>query len=102
MSLADLLKNVDGSSIQVTIGLSDLRQFHEEIVQDAISRQEKAMKAKADEEFITPDEVCDMLSVVRSTLYRWHKAGYLIPSKVGGKCVYKKSDIEAVLNSKIK
>ena len=36
--------------------------------------------------------------VDRSTLWRWAKTGYLIPAEVGGKRLYKQSDIDIILN----
>lgn len=100
MSITELLKNADGANINVTIGLKDLREFHAELVQDALSKQEQATKAKVDEEFISPAEACEILSVSRSTLTRWQNSSYLVPSKVGGRSKYRKAEILEILNTK--
>ena len=38
-----------------------------------------------------------MLGVDKSTLWRWSKQNYLAPIEVGGKRVYKVSDVKQIL-----
>lgn len=102
MTLTDLMKQSGGNGISVTIGLDDLRQWHEEVLASKREQTEVSTKEKSESDFITPIEVCSMLSVSRSTLTRWQNAGYLVPAKVGGKCLYRQSEIEAILNTKVK
>lgn len=103
MSLAELLKNADGAAnITVAIGLKDLREWHKEVVESKLSQIEQAKAENKQDEFLSPAEACELISVARSTLTRWQTAGYLVPSKIGGKCKYKRSEIEAILNTKRK
>jgi hypothetical protein len=100
MSLTELLKNADVANITVAIGLKDLREWHEEILNGKLNQMEQAKAERSKEEFLSPAEVCKMLTVSRSTLTRWQNAGYLVPSKVGGKSKYRKAEIFAILNTK--
>ena len=42
-------------------------------------------------------EVAELLNVTKPTLWRWEKAGYLVPKKVGKRVLYLKSDVERML-----
>jgi predicted site-specific integrase-resolvase len=53
--------------------------------------------AKKKETFVKPKDACKQLQVDRSTLWRWAKTGYLIPAEVGGKRLYKQSEIDIIL-----
>jgi Helix-turn-helix domain len=50
------------------------------------------------ETYPSPKQVCEILNVDLSTLWRWNKRGYLCPSEVGGKRRYKMSDVKRILN----
>lgn len=102
MSLAELIKTADGTgaNISVTISLNELRQFHEELVQNAIAQKNQIEQEKQKVEYLTPEEVCKLLKTSRTTLTRWQNSGYLVPAKAGGKCFYLKSDIDSILNTK--
>ena len=101
MTLTELIKQSGGSGVSVTIGLEDLRQWHAEVLANSRDLND-SNKEKAEEEFLSPASVCQMLSVSRSSLTRWQKAGYLVPSRMGGQCRYKRSEIDAILNTKMK
>lgn len=38
----------------------------------------------------------------RTTLWRWHKKGYLVPAQAGKKLLYRLSQIDQILNAKSK
>jgi excisionase family DNA binding protein len=50
------------------------------------------------ETYPTPKQVCEILGVDNSTLWRWKRKGYLVPANVGGKVRYKMSEVKALLN----
>lgn len=100
MSLSELLKNADGANITVAIGLNDLREWHEEVVNNKLSQIEQAKAENQEEDLLSPSEVCKTLKVARSTLTRWQKSEYLVPVRIGGKSQYLKSSITAILNAK--
>lgn len=49
------------------------------------------------ERYFTRKKVAEMLEVDNSTLHNWDKNGTLKSSKIGGRVVYRQSDIEAAL-----
>jgi excisionase family DNA binding protein len=102
MSLAELIKNADGTgaNISVTISLNELKQFHEELVQNAIAQNNQIEQEKKKVEYLTPEEVCKLLKTSRTTLTRWQKANYLAPVKTGGRCYYIRNEIEKLMSSK--
>ena len=42
-------------------------------------------------------EASQILHTDKSTLWRWHKIGYLCRLEIGGKRLYRKSDVDAIL-----
>lgn len=102
MSINEILTKANGASINVTIGLDDLRAWQREVVHEVLTTKEQAELSKKQEQYLSPDEVMAYLKVSRSTLTSWRKCGYLIPAKVGKFCKYKKSELDAILNKKIR
>ncbi len=51
------------------------------------------------EHYMTDSELSKILSVNRATLYEWRTNGILPYYRLGGKILYKQSEIEEVLNS---
>lgn len=100
MSITELLKNADGANITVAIRLEDLRSWHNEVIESKLSQIEQTSAEKSEDDLLSPDQVCKLLGVARSTLTRWQNAGYLVPAKIGGKCKYRKSEIEGIINAK--
>ena len=46
-----------------------------------------------DQEYMTRKEVMTLLKRCDSTMTKWAKRGYLVPCSVGGKYLYRKSDV---------
>lgn len=86
MNITDLL----GKSINITIGLDDLRIVCEEL-------SLKAVPEKA-EKYLSSKQVCERYDIDNSTLWRWGQKGYLSPCKLGGKNRYRVSDLEKLLS----
>jgi len=51
------------------------------------------------EEYMTRKQVCDLLKFCLTTLYYRTKAGVLTSYRIGGKVLYKRSEVEAALQS---
>ena len=96
MSLQEIIQS--GVNVSITIGTNDLMQFANHLIRSTKEELENSILAKKKETYVTPDEVSVQLRVDRSTLWRWAKTGYLIPIEVGGKRLYKQSDIDIILN----
>lgn len=95
MSIDDILHS--GANVSITICANDLLQFANHLVKTTMDGMEAEVTAKREEVYKSPSETSELLHVDKSTLWRWAKIGYLIPIEVGGKRLYKKSDIDAIL-----
>lgn len=96
MSIQEIIKS--GANVSITIGTNDLLQFANHLIRTTKEELESTILTKRKEIYVTPDETSTQLRVDRSTLWRWSKTGYLIPIEVGGKRLYKQSDIDNILN----
>ena len=96
MKLADLLQT--NANISVTITLEDLRTYSNELIQSTKKELEAEVMAQQNESYLTRLETCDFLKVDQSTLHRWSKRGYLMPVEMGGRRLYRKSDLQRILN----
>ncbi len=54
---------------------------------------------KKQEVYLSRTKTALMLNVTLSTLWRWDKENYLTPVRVGGKVMYRESDIQRVINN---
>ncbi|MDD2495570.1 helix-turn-helix domain-containing protein [Massilibacteroides sp.] len=88
----DFLTQNEIGNIQVVVNLSDLREFGEKLIRETLE-----IKPETTESYLTMDETAAIFGVDRSTLWRWNKAEYLTPIRVGGKPKYRKSDIDRIL-----
>lgn len=48
------------------------------------------------EELLTKKEAIDYLKVSGQTLWRWEKAGYLVPVRLGDKIMYRVDDLKNI------
>ena len=96
MSIQEIIQS--GANVSITIGTNDLLQFANHLIRTTKEELKSEILSKREETYVTPDEASILLHVYRSTLWRWAKSGYLIPVEVGGKRLYKQSDIDAILN----
>jgi hypothetical protein len=96
MEILNLLNS--DANFNLTIQKSDLMDFANFLINKTKNDLEAVVIAdKAD--FNVPRlEACEMLKVDQSTLHRWAKRGYLSPVEVGGRRMYKMSDLKRVLN----
>lgn len=87
-----------GVNVTLAVTLFDLNEWHKEIIQDTKKELENVVLMDKAETYPSPKQVCEILNVDASTLWRWNKRGYLTPAEVGGKRRYKMSDIKRILN----
>ena len=92
----DLIKS--GFNITVAIGLDDLRTIINETVLNTKKELQDTIRNDKEETFLTINQVAEMLSVDKSTLWRWNKTGYLKHIETGGGRRYKRSSVKAVIN----
>ena len=77
------------------------------VMQKMASHEARGTSGQADESateegYLPKKEVMEKFGVSASTLWHWSKDGYLVPSKLGNKVLYRKSDIEDMLRRKRK
>ena len=96
MILTKLLKT--NANISVNVSLEDLRTYSNELIQSTKKELEAEVTAQKNETYLTRLETCEFLKVDQATLWRWAKRGYLMPIEVGGKRMYRKSDLQRILN----
>lgn len=66
-------------------------------VKSQIDDLKKLYQPKTPETYLTRKETADLLKVDLSTLFNWAKKSVLTPVGLGGRVLYKRSDIEAKL-----
>jgi len=86
------------SNLNITIKRSDLMDFGKFLINQTKTELETEVIAQQNETYKTRLETCDFLKVDQSTLWRYAKRGYLIPVEVGGKRMYRMSDLKRILN----
>lgn len=59
----------------------------------------QAIQQNKPEEYLTTDQVCELLSCSKMTLYRWEMDNVLAPVRLGGRKYYRRSDIEKAMNN---
>lgn len=101
MQVTLLGSDILGMFAEFRTGLvSELREAINDAVLNARKEMLSGVHALHHEKTMTPKEVSDILGVDISTLYRWHKNGILTRQRVGGKVLYRASDVEAIARTK--
>ena len=95
INLIELVKEVPNLTISVT--LSDLFDFGDELVRNSKKELEKIISDEAAEKYLSIEKAAELLDVDKSTLWRWNKSDYLKPILLGGKRRYRLSDINKIL-----
>lgn len=82
---------------------SDLiRQFKDEVIPQLKAELSKEFQPKQPTEYLTRNEVCELLKIDLSTLHRWTKAGKLQAMGMGNRIFYTRTQIDEKLqNSKL-
>lgn len=97
MSIQEALST--GTTLLV-VNADDLKSWHNQVVEETRREVEETIRKEQIEVYFTAAEVCKMLNVHRMTLQAWKNRGYLVPAKVGGICLYKKSIIDELLQKR--
>lgn len=93
MNIKELLEN--GAGVTVAVTPADLQEFALYIMGKAEADKAQQQERKI---FLTPGETCDALGVKRTTLWRWERAGYLVPVRLGRFPRYRRTDVERLLD----
>lgn len=101
MSLEDILQNAANAKMSVEIKMDDFMAIVDKVAESKLIQREQGSQSKQSDELLTPAETCKILKISRSSLTRWSKSEYLIPTRIGGQIRYKKQDIDRILKSNI-
>ncbi|MFR9620138.1 MAG: helix-turn-helix domain-containing protein [Rikenellaceae bacterium] len=86
-------------NLSITIKANELQKAFATLVEGAIDKYRREVEAKPDDVLYTIKQVSEILSVDKSTLWRWQQSGYLLPTKVGDMPRYRKSQIDELLGN---
>ena len=86
------------NQIQYVIGKDDLREILNEIIDERIDFViKKWEEANNIEGLLTTEKAMELLSIGKSTIWRWKQRGYLVPIRVGGNDRYRIQDIKKIM-----
>lgn len=93
MNFTELLQHCP--EVNITIKGQDLKDLIQEVKEDTAKQIREAERRNREEVFYTPDEVCELLKVSKTTLWQWEKKdGILVSIAIGGARRYRLSDIQ--------
>ena len=78
--------------ILVSISRDELRAFIKEAVQE--QQCQYPFKTKDSDTYLTRSDVCNLLHISHATLYRREQKGDIKAYRIGGRKLYKKSEVE--------
>ena len=90
----------NGANITVAITLEDLRRFHQEVIADTKKELEAQIAEDRGERYLSIKQVCEMLDVDPSSLWRWRKRGNIDPPHMAGMLLNNMSYIRRILNGR--
>lgn len=100
LSVNEILKQ--GVNISITLKANDLIDFANYILEKRETEKEQDYLKSQNAKYLTRLETCDFLKIEQSTLWRYKQKKILMPVKVGGRLVYKFSDIKNLLEGRVK
>lgn len=95
MNIETLLKS--GANVAITVTPADLKEFAVSLINETM--RINAVQGNQDN-CLSRKEVTEKLHVSEGTLWRWERNGYLSPLKIGGRVLYRATDIETLLKAK--
>ena len=99
MGKIELPSMANTSTVCYTISHDDLIDFAKVIIKKSqeVAEQQSA-NHESQEEYLTRKEVMAIMKRCDSTMTKWARTGYLEPVRVGGKHLYRKSDVEKLMS----
>lgn len=80
------------------INLNELLDQVGQIIESKLKQIQFTHKKLKDAEFITRQEVAQLLKITLPTLHEWTKLGWLQSYKLGNRVLYKKQEVEQALH----
>lgn len=82
--------------ISVNLSCEDLMTFAGYIMER--TKRETEERIAKERDTLSATDASKTLGVTPSTLWRWEKSGYLTPVRIGVRKMYRRDDIDRVLN----
>lgn len=85
------------TNILIVVSAQDLKDFAHDIIMSARAEMVEAQLAAPEQgshQLLSTEEVCSFFKITKPTLWRWNKAKYLTPVRIGSKNFYNKQDVE--------
>ena len=89
--------STEGQKIVLQVSAADLKQIVGEMYHAEKTRTEEAIKQHRERPTLSRKEACEALGISQATLWHWAKSGYLVPTKIGSKVMYRATDIDRIL-----
>jgi len=86
--------------LTLAIKAGDLLEMVETCIDKTRKELEKVIVELNSEEYYSIEQVSKMLNVSKSTLWAWANKKYLEPVHIGGKRMYRMSDIKRIMETK--
>ena len=100
MDIKNLISDSASCNVSLQVSSKQLQEFADHIIERTLAKVQADEAAPAAEKLLTIDEVAEMLSVSRVTLWSWRRKGILEAVRVGNLLRYRKSDIEELMAGK--
>jgi hypothetical protein len=98
----EIIKREDMTGNFVMLQMDDLRQVVTEIVEEVCTKCGLNEKPSEEEgEWLTREEVCDMLHITYTTLWRKENEGVIKKHKMGRRNLYSKKEVMDIFSSAI-
>lgn len=94
--LMTMIESNDANCI-IAVSGKELMAFVDSLNKKAAEKAEEIYQQRLSEEFYTRQEMMTKYKLSDAVLYKWSRMGYLVPLKMGGKALYRKSDVERIL-----
>lgn len=92
MNFNDIIK--EGADITIAVKVGDLMLFADSLIQKAKDELGAATKMQEPDKLVSAKRLCEMLAIKMPTLYKWQRRGYIAPIHIGGRTLYRYSDIQ--------
>lgn len=75
-----------------------VEELKESLIPELRNQLSKEFQPKELLDYLTRNEVCELLHIDLSTLHRWRKNGTLVAYGLGNRIYFKRSEIEELIN----
>lgn len=89
-----------GQKISYNIRHDDLMDFADRIINKVKEEERKHLQEASDHGLLTRVEVKELFHVCDSTITKWAAKKYLVPVRVGGKTMFRKEDVQRIIDKR--